>query len=102
MRADCAPDATDFISGLYAFNRFHSTDLKGNAEVKNLAALRAEQAAKRDVRLKEIQRPIGTEPRITKATTATASLAQSDDTDGPAHLRSSYAAQIPNMNRPSA
>ena len=51
--ADSAPNATDVISGLYAFSRFQqglleSTDLKGNAEVKNLAALRAEEAAKRD------------------------------------------------------
>ena len=49
VRGDRAPTATDVISGLYAFSRFQqglleSTDLKGNAEVKNLAALRAEEA----------------------------------------------------------
>ncbi|MBC9878553.1 DUF4142 domain-containing protein [Bradyrhizobium sp. INPA01-394B] len=99
MRGDRAPDATDVISGLYAFSRFQqglleSTDLKGNAEVKNLAALRAEEAAKRDKALKAIQDRIGTEPRVSK-TTADASLATPDDLDGPAYVRSFYAAQIP-------
>lgn len=99
IRNDRAPDATDVISGLYAFSGFQqnlleSTDLKGNAEVKNLAALRAEEAAKRDKALKEIQDTIGAEPRITKTATGT-SLAQPDETDGPAYVRSFYAAQIP-------
>ena len=71
MRADRTPNATDVITGLYAFSRFQqglleSTDLKGNAEVKNLAALRAEEAAKRDRTLKEIQETIGAEPRVSK------------------------------------
>lgn len=100
MRGDRVPHATDVISGLYAFSRFQqglleSTDLKGNAEVKNLAALRAEEAAKRDKRLKEIQQSIGTEPRVSKTASAGISLAQPDDTDGPAYVRSFYAAQIP-------
>jgi uncharacterized protein DUF4142 len=100
MRGDRAPDATDVISGLYAFSRFQqglleSTDLKGNAEVKNLAALRAEEAAKRDKALKEIQDTIGAEPRVTKATSAGISLAKPDDAEGPAYVRTFYAAQIP-------
>ena len=56
---DRVPTATDVITGLYSFSRFQqglleSTDLKGNAEVKNLAALRAEEAGKRDKTLKQI------------------------------------------------
>lgn len=67
------PTATETISDLYSFSRFQqglleSTDLKGNAEVKNLAALRAEEAARRDKALKEIQEAIGTEPRVPKTT----------------------------------
>ncbi|TYL90374.1 DUF4142 domain-containing protein [Bradyrhizobium rifense] len=99
-RGDRAPDATDVISGLYAFSRFQqglleSTDLKGNAEVKNLAALRAEEATMRDKALKEIQDAIGAEPRASKAKSAGTSLDKPDDTDGPAYVRSFYAAQIP-------
>ncbi|MBR0834308.1 DUF4142 domain-containing protein [Bradyrhizobium manausense] len=100
MRGDRAPDATMVISGLYTFSRFQqalleSTDLKGNAEVKNLAALRAEEAAKRDKRLKEIQNTIGAEPRVSKTASAGVSLAKPDDTDGPAYVRNFYAAQVP-------
>lgn len=100
MRRDRAPDATDVISGLYAFSRFQqglleSTDLKGNAEVKNLAALRAEEAAKRDKALKGIQDTIGTEPRVDKTAPVAPTLAKPDDTEGPAYVRSIYAAQIP-------
>jgi hypothetical protein len=96
---DRAPTAIDVISGLYAFSRFQqglleSTDLKGNAEVKNLAALRAEEAAKRDKALKDIQEAIGAEPRVGKSATS-ASLAEPDDSDGPAYVRTFYAAQIP-------
>jgi hypothetical protein len=95
-----APDATDVISGLYAFSRFQqglleSTDLKGNAEVKSLAALRAEEATKRDKALKAIQDAIGAQPRASKANSAGASIDKPDDTDGPAYVRSFYAAQIP-------
>ncbi|MDA9399664.1 hypothetical protein [Bradyrhizobium sp. CCBAU 45389] len=94
-----APTAIDVISGLYAFSRFQhglleSTDLKGNAEVKNLAVLRAEEAAKRDKTLKDIQEAIGAEPRIGK-TAASAGLAEPDSSDGPAYVRTFYAAQIP-------
>lgn len=100
MRGDRVPNATDVISGLYAFGRFQqglleSTDLKGNAEVKNLAALRAEEAAKRDKALKEIQDAIGAEPRLSKATSAGIDLAKPDDAEGPAYVRTFYAAQIP-------
>ncbi|WP_027529077.1 DUF4142 domain-containing protein [Bradyrhizobium sp. WSM3983] len=100
MRGDRAPDATDVISGLYAFSRFQqglleSTDLKGNAEVKNLAAWRAEEAAKRDKALKGIQDTIGTEPRVNKTASIVPTLAKPDDTEGPAYVRSFYAAQIP-------
>jgi phage-related protein len=99
-RGDRAPTATDVISGLYAFSRFQqglleSTDLKGNAEVKNLAALRAEEAAKRDKALKKIQDAIGTEPRVGKTAAAGASLAEPENADGPTYIRSFYAAQIP-------
>lgn len=100
LHGDRTPKAPDVISGLYAFSRFQqgileSTDLKGNAEVKNLAALRAEEAVKRDKALKEIQAAIGTEPRVSKATSVSISRANPDDTDGPAYVRSFYAAQIP-------
>lgn len=98
-RREPAPTAIDVISGLYAFSRFQqglleSTELKGNAEVKNLAALRAEEAAKRDKALKEIQEAIGAEPRVGK-TAAGASLAEPETSDGPSYVRSFYAAQIP-------
>ncbi|MEK9279053.1 MULTISPECIES: DUF4142 domain-containing protein [unclassified Bradyrhizobium] len=100
MRGDRTPTATDVISGLYAFSRFQqglleSTDLKGNAEVKNLAALRAEEATKRDRTLKDIQQTIGAEPHVGKTTLAGASLAAPENSDGPAYVRSFYAAQIP-------
>ncbi|MET4387474.1 hypothetical protein ABIB73_003229 [Bradyrhizobium sp. F1.4.3] len=100
MRGDRAPNATDVISGLYAFGRFQqglleSTDLNGNAEVKNLAALRAEEAAKRDKALKQIQNTIGSEPRVSKAASASASLAEPENADGPGYVRRFYAAQIP-------
>ncbi|WP_439373881.1 DUF4142 domain-containing protein [Bradyrhizobium sp. DASA03120] len=93
-----APAAIDVISGLYAFSRFQhalleSTELNGNAEVKNLAALRAEEAAKRDKTLKEIQEAIGAEPRFGKR--ASARLAEPDSSDGPTYVRTFYAAQIP-------
>jgi len=99
-RGGRAPDATDVISGLYAFSRFQqglleSSDLKGNAEVKNLAELRAEEAAKRDKALKGIQQAIGTEPRVSKTTAAGISVAKPDDAEGPAYVRTFYAAQIP-------
>jgi len=97
---DRMPNATDVISGLYAFSRFQqglleSTDLKGNAEVKNLAALRAEEAAKRDKALKQIQEAIGAEPRVSKAASAGASLVEPETSDGPTYVRSFYASQIP-------
>jgi len=94
-----APTATDVITGLYTFSRFQqslleSTDLKGNAEVKNLAALRAEEAVKRDQALKEIQATIGAEPRVGK-TRASTGIAEPDASDEPAYVRTYYAAQIP-------
>ena len=97
---DRVPTATDVITGLYSFSRFQqglleSTDLKGNAEVKNLAALRAEEAARRDKALKQIQETIGTEPRVAKTTSASASLVEPETSDGPTFVRSFYAAQIP-------
>jgi phage-related protein len=92
------PTATDVVSGLYAFSRFQhglleSTDLKGNAEVKNLAALRAEEAATRDKALKEIQQAIGVEPRVGKAM-ANTGVAEAEASDGSTYVRSFYAAQI--------
>src|SRR3569623_1278707 len=100
MRGDRVPDATDVITGLYTFSRFQqglleSTDLKGNTEVKNLAALRAEEAAKRDKALKQIQEAIGAEPRVAKTTSSSASLIEPDASDGPTYIRSFYASQIP-------
>jgi predicted outer membrane protein len=90
------PTATDVVSGLYTFSRFQhglleSADLQDNAEVKNLAALRAEEAAKRDQALKQIQDRTGMEPRVGKTG---ASLAAPATADGPAFVRSFYAAQI--------
>jgi ribonuclease D len=98
--ADRTPSAIDVISGLYAFSRFQqglleSTDLKGNAEVKNLAALRAEEAAKRDQAVKQIQETIGAEPRVSKTASAGASLVEPETSDGPTYVRSFYASQIP-------
>ncbi|MGL9619790.1 DUF4142 domain-containing protein [Bradyrhizobium sp. U531] len=95
-----APSATDVISGLYNFSRFQqglleSTDLRGNAEVKNLAALRAEEAAKRDKALRQIQEAIGAEPRAGKTTSVGASLGEPETSDGPTYVRSFYASQIP-------
>lgn len=95
-----APSATDVISGLYNFSRFQqglleSTDLRGNAEVKNLAALRAEEAAKRDKALRQIQEAIGAEPRAGKTTSVGASLVEPETSDGPTYVRSFYASQIP-------
>jgi hypothetical protein len=100
MRGDRRPTATDVISGLYALSRFQqglleSTDLKGNAEVKNLAALRAEEGAKRDKTLKQIEDAIGAEPRVSKAPSASASLTEPENSDGPGYVRRFYAAQIP-------
>ncbi|UWU71038.1 DUF4142 domain-containing protein [Bradyrhizobium sp. NC92] len=71
--------------------------IKGNAEVKNLAALRAEEAVKRDKKLKEVQEAIGAELQIGKAALASpsASLVEPEMSDGPAYVRSFYAAQIP-------
>jgi len=99
QRGDRAPTATDVINGLYALSHFQhglleSTDLKGNAEVKNLAALRADEAAGRDKALKQIQETIGAEPRVSKATSAGASLAEPENADGPSYVRSFYAAQV--------
>lgn len=97
---DRVPTATDVITGLYTFSRFQqglleSTDLKGNAEVKNLAALRAEEAGKRDKALKQIQDAIGAEPLAGKTTSVSASLVEPENADGPTYVRSFYAAQIP-------
>ena len=95
--ADRPPSATDVISGLYNFSRFQqglleSTDLKGNAEVKNLAALRAEEATKRDKALRQIQEAIGTEPHAGKTTSVGV---EPEASDGPSFVRSFYASQIP-------
>jgi len=94
------PTAIEVIGGAYNFSRFQqglleNTDLKGSAEVKNLAALRAEEAAKRDKSLKEVQEAIGAEPRAGKASSSTASLVAPEMSDGPTYVRSFYAAQIP-------
>src|SRR3954451_24569788 len=93
QRGDRAPTATDVINGLYALSDFQhglleSTDLKGNTEVKNLAALRAEEAARRDKTLKQIQETIGAEPRVSKAMSAGASLAEPENAEGPSYVRS--------------
>lgn len=107
--ADCAgdrkpldrpPSATDVISGLYNFSRFQqgvleSTDLKGNAEVKNLAAFRAEEASKRDKALRQIQEAIDAEPYAGKTNSVGASLVEPETSDGPTYVRSFYASQIP-------
>lgn len=97
---DRPPTAIEVISGLYSFSRFQqglleNTDLKGNAEVKNLAALRAEEAVKRDKRLKGVQEAIGAELHVGKVESPTASLVEPEMSDGPTYVRSFYAAQIP-------
>jgi len=94
---DRTPNATEVISGLYAFGRFQqglleSADLKGNQEVRSLATLRAEDAAKRDKALKQIQEAIGVEPSPLKAPTA--ALAGPDDSEGPVYVRQFYAVQV--------
>lgn len=97
---DRPPSAIDVISGLYNLSRFQhglleSADLKGNAEVKNLAALRAEEATKRDKSLRPIQEAIGAEPHAAKTASVAASLAEPENSDGPTYVRSFYASQIP-------
>ncbi|MFT4115863.1 DUF4142 domain-containing protein [Bradyrhizobium sp.] len=99
-QGDRTPSATDVISGLYSFSRFQqglleTADLKGNTEVRNLAALRAEEAAKRDKSLKQIQEAIGVEPRASKTTSVSAGLVEPENSDGPTYVKSFYAAQIP-------
>lgn len=96
--AEGIPTATEVIAGLFAFSRFQegaleSTDLKGNADVQKVAALRAEEAVKRDRALKEIQSRIGAEVRLGKPP-ASASLAEPDSSDGPAYIRAFHAAQV--------
>jgi Domain of unknown function (DUF4142) len=93
------PTATDVISGLYAFGRFQqslleSADLRGNQEIKTLAVARAEDAARRDKALKQIQQAIGAEPNVRRASTAGAALTGLDDSEGPAYVRQFYAAQV--------
>lgn len=94
-----APSATDVIGGLYAFGRFQqglleSADLKGNEEIRNVATLRAEEAAKRDQTLKRIQTRIGAEPATCKRPAASEGLIGPDESEGPAYVRTFYAAQI--------
>ena len=91
------PNATEVVSRLYAFGRFQqglleSADLKGNQEVRSLATLRAEDAAKRDKALKQIQDAIGVEPSPLK--TPAAALAGPDDSEGAAYVRQFYAVQV--------
>ena len=93
------PTATEVISGLYAFGRFQQglleiADLKGNQEVRILATLRAEDAAKRDKALKQIQKEIGAEPGFSKTPAAGAGLTGPADSEGPAYVREFYAAQV--------
>jgi hypothetical protein len=71
-----------------------SADLKGNEEIRNIAVLRAEDAAKRDKTLKRIQTEIGAEPGSSKNPATSGSLAGPDDSEGPAYVRKFYAAEI--------
>lgn len=92
------PGATQVIGDLYRFDRFQqhlleSADLNDNQEIRNLAALRAEDAVKRDKALKQIQRKIGVAPKIGKAPLGGA-YAETSDPEGPAYLRRFYAAQV--------
>ncbi|MBB4381665.1 hypothetical protein GGD61_006353 [Bradyrhizobium sp. SBR1B] len=57
--------------------------------------MRAEEAAKRDKALKQIQEAIGAEPRVGKTTSVGASLIEPETSDGPTYVRSFYASQIP-------
>lgn len=93
------PTATEVISALYAFGRFQqglleSADLRGNQEVRSLATLRAEDAAKRDKALKQIQQAIGAEPSASKIPTANPALTGPDDSEGPVYVRQFYAVQV--------
>ena len=81
------PTANDVIGGLNAFGRFQqglleSADLKGNEEIRNIAARRAEDAAKRDRTLKQIQTDIGAEPGTGKPPAISGSLVGPDDSEG--------------------
>lgn len=92
------PSATQVIGDLYRFDRFQqnlleSADLSGNEEVRNLAALRAEDAAKRDRALKLIQREIGVDAEIDKALPS-GPYAETSEAEGPAYVRRFYAAQV--------
>lgn len=98
--ADRSPTAAELIGGLFRFDRFQqslveSADLNGNQEVRNLATLRAEDAAKRDKALKQIQGAIGAEASSGKQPlTDGGRLAVTDNSEGPSYIRSFYAAQI--------
>jgi hypothetical protein len=97
-RAADAPAAAEVLADLYRFDRsqqhlLESADLHGNQAVRNIAALRAEDAVKRDKRLKEIQREIGVEPHVGK-TPLSEPYAETSDPEGPAYLRRFYAAQV--------
>lgn len=92
------PSATQVIGDLYRFDRFQqnlleSADLSGNEEVRNLAALRAEDAARRDRALKRIEREIGVNSEIDKALPS-APYAETSEAEGPAYVRRFYAAQV--------
>jgi hypothetical protein len=93
-----APTAAEVIGDLYRFDRFQQhllekADLDGNQEVRGLAALRAEDAVKRDKALKQIQREIGAEPTIDETPSAGLPPAP-DDSEGVAYIRQFYAAQV--------
>lgn len=96
---DHTPSAREVIGGLFQFGRFQqglleSAELNGNEEARNLAALRAEDAAKRDKTLKQIQQEIGADPVVDKPPAAIGRVADPDESEGPAYIRKFYAAQI--------
>ncbi len=94
--------AADVIADLYQFDEFQqgtieNVDTKGNQELelRNVAALRVEDAAKRDRILKQIRTQIGKQIDARKrGPTSSAGLADPDEAEGPAYVRRFYAAQI--------
>jgi hypothetical protein len=97
-RAADIPAATEVLAELYRFDRsqqhlLESADLHDYQELRNVAALRAEDAVKRDKRLKQIQREIGIESGIDK-TPLSEPYAETSDPEASAYLRRFYAAQV--------
>lgn len=98
------PSAAEVIDGLHALGRFQQTlleltDSKSNQELRDLAAVRAEDATRRDRTLKHILDTVGADPMTSNSVkpvseSVAETLISTADADGPAYVRSFYAAQI--------